>query len=184
MDGYGWSLVIGALGVTVSSLLAAAVAAIAKYKKDRIDLIARQIEIKERQDTLERSQNSLWYGTISRGFVGAHRRGWVVYKGSRWYLIPENPETLRIRELYSEKVADLKALAYTLKNRFKRKPTDFEISRVIEEDKPMQQWIMDHICPALQIENHECIALACALAQENGDEPNKPGSDPLKFKVE
>lgn len=142
---------LGAIGVLIPILLSL-------RKKDE----TQQVEI----DQLKRGQ-------YMRGFVGAEREGMITYNAvGRRVIAPEWRE--KLDPLFEEKKAGLKKLRKNLRFRLGREPSEFELADEIE--RTHQDWLIESVCRALNKSDYECIAVAYAVACENGSKDHRPGS--------
>ena len=129
------------------------------------------IELKKLRETDRRQQSdidALWKGMINRGFLGARRAGFLVEDAGKLRVVE------KVRVLFSEKRAELKQARLFLISFLGREPFDIELAFEIE--KRHQGWLIANICPAIGRENYECVALAVAIARENGSRDHQPGS--------
>ena len=161
MDWTGIVAVIGAVAAGIATV----VASVSKFLTDRDTKRLASVDRRQQDDI-----DMLWEGLVRRGFVGARRIGFLTETDGRRAVAE------KVRELFLEKRDDLKAIRKKLKNFLGRDPLDLELAFEIE--KQHQVWLTKAICPALGVEQYECVALATVIACENGSKDHRPGSWP------
>lgn len=151
-----------ALIVAITALLPAVAAFLIKIHKIAKEQIRLKIENAKLKDDYQR----VWLGFVARGFLEAQKAGYLVYEHDEWNT------TAAVREVYAEVHDQLRRIYLVLRRKFERDPTDAEISFNIEMDDELQNWMIDHACPTLGINQHGCLALATIVARSrNMDTP-------------
>ncbi len=109
---------------------------------------------------LRANNDTLWLGLVARGFVEAQKCGYLRLDAGVW-IVAE-----KARSVYAEIQPRLQVLCVVLRKKHEREPTDAEVGWSVESNKDLQQWLIDHACPKLGLNQHGCIAIAAVLARE------------------
>ncbi len=116
-------------------------------------------ELSKKLDAMQSDQDVIWGGIIKRGYVEAEKTDCLLPQpGGGWNL------TARARREYDPIAADLKMVLQNLRTLLGREPTDETLSWAIE--KKFQDWMQQHACPGLGVNQHGCLAIACVIARE------------------
>lgn len=103
-------------------------------------------------------QRKVWAGIMRRGFLEARIKGYLIRD------VDCLKVSVKARNAFSEIMSDLCGTHNHLVKKLKRTPTDDELTWAIEEQ--FQDWMMDHACVALTLNQHGCLAIASILSRE------------------
>ena len=115
--------------------------------------------------TLRGRYDKMWIGITERGLSEAKNKGHIIQHGGRWILSADaivacQPIKFQLRQMYRDVVQKLG-----------RTPTDEEYAFAVKQHDELREWIHHNVCPALDMNQHGCLAVVCLIAQEsvNGD---------------
>ncbi len=159
---------LAAVIVAIPALLGAVAEFFARMRQGR-ELRAKDDQQQHEIDDLKRFKHD----SIMRGFAGAKRLGFVTMHDSGKMMI-SGPQREAILEAFASRKGELQAIYKRLKRLYGRKPDEVEMA--LEIERTHNAWLRDFVCPVIQRESYECVALACVIAAENGSSDHKPGS--------
>lgn len=107
---------------------------------------------------LRSDYKNIWHGIVARGYVEAISLGHLVMKDGQWHVSEE------ARNHYGPIAPQLRTIRHNLKVKMGREPSDDELTWAVEQDASLQQWMVDNGCPALGINQHGCLAIACIIS--------------------
>lgn len=100
----------------------------------------------------------VWSGIMKRGYLEARAKGYL----------SKDTGNLRVsdraRKAYTEVMVRLQEIHQHLTKKFRRTPTDDELTWAIEEE--FQDWMIENACAVLNMNQHGCLAVASILARE------------------
>ena len=109
---------------------------------------------------LRKSNDVMWASLVKRGFLEAASKQHIKKVAGVWQVTDE------ARKAFAPIVEALRDMRQRLVHGLGKEPDDDELGAAIEME--YQDWLVENICPALKVNQHGCLAIACVLAREDG----------------